>query len=70
MLYFAKDLNPEEYGSGPAFCDMGNDALWPMIIEKAYAKIYGNYEKIESAMFYHDQFLTFQNDDEYDFYQL
>ena len=35
---------------GPAFCRKGkNDNIWGFLLEKAYAKMYGSYQRIESG---------------------
>ena len=38
------------FDSGAAFSKANGPELWVMLLEKAYAKIYGNYEKITNGM--------------------
>ena len=35
---------------GPSFSKANGDELWVLLLEKAYAKIYGTYEKINNGM--------------------
>lgn len=37
------------YNGSPAFSNSQGDELWVMILEKAYAKIHGSYERIEGG---------------------
>lgn len=44
------DIFPcDKYGN-PAYSRANGPELWVLLIEKAYAKIYGNYKKIEAGL--------------------
>ena len=44
------DYIPCGDNGGPIFSKNSDNELWVLLIEKAYAKIYGNYKKIISGM--------------------
>lgn len=44
------DNFPCSQNGGPIFSKSHGNELWVLLLEKAYAKIYGNYEKIEAGL--------------------
>lgn len=38
------------HGGRPFFSRNNGDELWVMLIEKAYAKVFGSYQRIESGL--------------------
>ena len=44
------DYFPCASAGGPIFSKCNENELWVLFLEKAYAKIYGTYDKIESGL--------------------
>lgn len=47
------DYIPCYYGGGPMFCRATGDELWVLLLEKAYAKLHGNYVQLRSGYVSH-----------------
>jgi calpain-15 len=47
------DYIPCYYNAGPMFAHSNGDELWVLLLEKAYAKLHGNYIALKSGFSYH-----------------
>jgi calpain-15 len=47
------DYIPCYYNAGPMFAHSKGDELWVLLLEKAYAKIHGNYYALKSGFSFH-----------------
>lgn len=47
------DYFPCYYNAGPMFAHSNGDELWVLLLEKAYAKLHGNYIALKSGFSYH-----------------
>ena len=47
------DYIPCYYGGGPMFCRAEGDELWVLLLEKAYAKLHGNYCQLRAGFVSH-----------------
>ena len=47
------DYIPCYYNAGPIFAHSKGDELWVLLLEKAYAKLHGNYYSLKSGYSYH-----------------
>jgi calpain-15 len=47
------DYIPCYYNAGPMFAHSNGDELWVLLLEKAYAKVHGNYYALKSGFSYH-----------------
>jgi calpain-15 len=50
------DFFPVKYGR-PIFTTSKNQDIWVMVLEKAWAKIFGSYSKIEAGLPRYETFL-------------
>lgn len=47
------DYIPCYYSGGPMFCRASGDELWVLLLEKAYAKVHGNYVQLRAGFVSH-----------------
>jgi calpain-15 len=52
-LVTVDDYIPCSYNAGPMFAHSNGDELWVLLLEKAYAKLHGNYIALKSGFSYH-----------------